>query len=171
MRTTSLNEEGSVTTSASKRELLGLLYTGLIGVLFFSGLLLLPPGPAAGLPALPSVSATATIQPSPTRTGGIMRTPTRAGTIPPPLTATPTRTPTNSPTVAPTRTCLPTGTIVPSPSQGTGRNVLSDVVVISPDDVWAVGAYGDFDDAQTITMHWDGSTWAIVSSPNADADS
>src|SRR5688500_6859567 len=59
--------------------------------------------------------------------------------------------------------------IVPSPNVGAGRNVLRDVTALAPDDVWAVGHYntGTGTQEQTLTMHWDGSEWSIVSSPNA----
>jgi hypothetical protein len=50
---------------------------------------------------------------------------------------------------------------------------LNDVAAIAGDDVWAVGTTGssagiDFD---TVTMHWDGTEWAIIPSPNPAPDS
>jgi hypothetical protein len=58
--------------------------------------------------------------------------------------------------------------IVPSPDGGPGNNVLTGVAGASTDDVWAVGqsrsASGSF---QTLTEHWNGSNWQVVSSPNA----
>lgn len=63
--------------------------------------------------------------------------------------------------------------IVPSPNVGTGRNVLRAVSALAPDDVWAVGYYnaGPGTREQTLTMHWNGSAWSIVSSPNAPSGS
>jgi hypothetical protein len=45
---------------------------------------------------------------------------------------------------------------------------LAGVVVVSDNDVWAVGQYlADFGFPQTLIEHWNGSTWSIVPSPNA----
>ncbi len=44
---------------------------------------------------------------------------------------------------------------------------LRGVTVISANDVWAVGGYvGLTAILQTMTMHWNGSSWSIVTSPN-----
>jgi hypothetical protein len=65
-----------------------------------------------------------------------------------------------------------TWTIVPSPNRllGTSRNQINSllgVTAIAPDDVWAVGYTVSLDDPyQTLTMHWNGTTWSIVNSPN-----
>jgi hypothetical protein len=60
-----------------------------------------------------------------------------------------------------------TWTEVPSPNVGNRHNELDAVAAISTNDVWAVGTWrhmaGNF---QTLTEHWDGSSWTIVSSPN-----
>ena len=53
------------------------------------------------------------------------------------------------------------------PSPGTEDNNLNGVAVLSPCDAWAVGF--DLDSGgmdQTLTEHWNGSTWTVVSSPN-----
>jgi hypothetical protein len=64
-----------------------------------------------------------------------------------------------------------TWSVVSSPSVGTDGSVLTGVSVIAPDDVWAVGYSGsDFSAFLTLTMHWDGSAWNIVSSPNSSVD-
>jgi hypothetical protein len=42
-------------------------------------------------------------------------------------------------------------------------NELNAVEVISENDIWAVGKYPD--GSQTLTVHWNGSTWSIVPSP------
>ncbi len=58
--------------------------------------------------------------------------------------------------------------IVPSPNKGPFPNALSDVAAIAPDDIWAVGTWFTkaFDD-RTLTLHWDGTAWTRVPSPNA----
>ncbi len=57
---------------------------------------------------------------------------------------------------------------VPSPSPGSGFNELNGVRPVSASDAWAVG-----DDAgasgthkKTLILHWNGSTWKPVASPN-----
>ena len=40
------------------------------------------------------------------------------------------------------------------------------VVAISANDVWAVGWTGGKSGPVTLTLHWDGSTWSVVPSPN-----
>jgi hypothetical protein len=67
-----------------------------------------------------------------------------------------------------TPTCLRTWDIVPSPNDTGSGNYLYDVTVVSPDDVWAVGARetSRLQEYRTVTMHWDGTTWQLVPSPN-----
>ncbi len=45
---------------------------------------------------------------------------------------------------------------------------LNDIETISPNNVWAVGSYGNVSSAFTKTLieHWDGSSWTIVPSPD-----
>jgi len=59
-------------------------------------------------------------------------------------------------------------TVVPSPNKGPFPNALSDVDAVAPDDIWAVGTWFTkaFDD-RTLTLHWNGTTWSRVASPNA----
>ena len=61
--------------------------------------------------------------------------------------------------------------IVPSPN-GTdlNTNTLNGVAAVSVNDVWAVGSYNNSDRtlSQTLTMHWDGTRWTVVPSPNKD---
>jgi hypothetical protein len=59
--------------------------------------------------------------------------------------------------------------IVPSPSPGGHVNYLTGVSATGPTDAWAVGAY--FDDSlpggyHTLTLHWNGTTWTEIPSPN-----
>jgi hypothetical protein len=62
--------------------------------------------------------------------------------------------------------------VVPSPNRltGTGHNeinALLGVAAVSVNDVWAVGYSASVvDPYQTLTMHWDGTSWSIVDSPN-----
>jgi hypothetical protein len=58
-------------------------------------------------------------------------------------------------------------TVIPSPNTGDCANYLQAVSAIAPNDVWAVGYYLLCDATpQTLTMHWDGTAWTVVSSPN-----
>ncbi|MGA7730036.1 MAG: S-layer homology domain-containing protein [Chloroflexia bacterium] len=57
--------------------------------------------------------------------------------------------------------------VVPSPNVGTFDNHLFAVNALAPDNVWAVGHYMDSSGTwQTLTLHWDGSAWSVVPSPN-----
>lgn len=58
------------------------------------------------------------------------------------------------------------------PSVGSLTNQLQAVVGAGPDDVWAVGSYLDVNAdtnglSQTLVLHWDGSAWSVLDSPNA----
>jgi hypothetical protein len=64
-------------------------------------------------------------------------------------------------------------TVVPSPNQSTlanADNQLRAVAAVGPNDVWAVGMYQNEQTAihqhRTLTEHWDGTSWSIVSSPS-----
>jgi hypothetical protein len=55
------------------------------------------------------------------------------------------------------------------PSAGTSSNWLYGVHAVAPDDVWAVGAFRNsaqpaYD--ETLILHWNGTAWSIVPSPN-----
>jgi hypothetical protein len=57
--------------------------------------------------------------------------------------------------------------IVPSPNSSANANNLYAVGGASSNDVWAVGNYVDNNNTyQTLTLHWNGSTWTAVPSPN-----
>src|SRR5262249_3479530 len=60
-----------------------------------------------------------------------------------------------------------TWSIVPSPSQATGDYSLGGVTALAANDVWAAG-YDNINlgTDQTLTEHWNGSSWSIVPSPN-----
>jgi hypothetical protein len=52
------------------------------------------------------------------------------------------------------------------PNVGTGDNVLTDISVVGNDDVWATGYYVDDTQYKTLTLHYNGTTWSHVPSPN-----
>ena len=57
--------------------------------------------------------------------------------------------------------------VVSSPNAGPSDSSLLAVTALAPDDAWAVGYFiGDSDAARTLTLHWDGTQWAVVPSPN-----
>jgi hypothetical protein len=64
-------------------------------------------------------------------------------------------------------------TAVPTPSPGTRTNYLTAVDGVSGNDVWAAGyslnlPYGNRF-RQSMMLHWNGSTWTQVASPNSDS--
>src|SRR5207244_865516 len=59
-------------------------------------------------------------------------------------------------------------TIVASPNTSTTQNNLLGVTCVSASDCWAVGSNVAGSGApRTLIEHWDGTVWAVVSSPNA----
>jgi hypothetical protein len=58
--------------------------------------------------------------------------------------------------------------IVPTPNVGTGENALTSIATVSSTDVWAVGYHQDPTAPPRITLalHWNGSSWSVVSTPN-----
>ncbi len=57
--------------------------------------------------------------------------------------------------------------IVPSPNVGSNNNFLNSVTTVSANNVWAVGtSTNNSKNDRTLTMHWDGSQWSVVNSPN-----
>jgi hypothetical protein len=65
-------------------------------------------------------------------------------------------------------------TVVPSPNGAEPINWLTGVSAISPTDVWAVGYTNDGNGFEsqsfTLTMHYDGTDWQVVDSPNPIPD-
>jgi hypothetical protein len=61
---------------------------------------------------------------------------------------------------------------VPIPNSGSGsHNVLTGLTAISANDIWAVGNYDTGNGfEQTRTIHWDGTQWTIIPSPNPQND-
>jgi len=60
------------------------------------------------------------------------------------------------------------GWSVVSSANGGDSNSLSDLAVVSADDIWAVGETGDGYTPQlnTLIEHWNGSSWTVIPSPN-----
>jgi Carboxypeptidase regulatory-like domain len=68
---------------------------------------------------------------------------------------------------------VPVWGTVDSPNQGNRQNALADVKAFSFRDVWVVGEWNPGvppteTGRRTLTEHWDGSSFTIVPSPNAD---
>jgi hypothetical protein len=60
-------------------------------------------------------------------------------------------------------------TVVPSPNVSGQDNILAAVSANSATDVWAVGQFipdANQDLTQTLILHWDGTSWSAVTSPN-----
>jgi hypothetical protein len=57
---------------------------------------------------------------------------------------------------------------VPSPNTGvTQGNVLRAVTCVSASDCWAVGSWSEpASPSRTLALHWDGTAWSIVPTPN-----
>ena len=53
------------------------------------------------------------------------------------------------------------------PKLGTGDNVLTSISAVSSDDIWATGYYIDGTQHKTLTLHYNGTTWSQVPSPNS----
>jgi hypothetical protein len=64
-----------------------------------------------------------------------------------------------------------TWTIIPSPNASGLNNHLVAITALSDTDIWAVGSITNQTTftTQTLTMHWNGSQWTIVPSPNVGA--
>ncbi len=59
--------------------------------------------------------------------------------------------------------------VTPSPNVGQDVNELYGVTATSPTDAWAVGEHFDPNVStapQTLTEHWDGTSWSVVPSPS-----
>jgi hypothetical protein len=60
---------------------------------------------------------------------------------------------------------------IPSPNRGQKENELAGLALVAPDDLWAVGRYNanrppTVTGRDTLAMHWDGSAFTIVPTPN-----
>jgi hypothetical protein len=62
--------------------------------------------------------------------------------------------------------------LVSSPNVGASFNYLYGIAAVSASDAWAVGShYNEFNVAQMLILHWDGSVWSMIPSPNQDTGS
>ena len=62
--------------------------------------------------------------------------------------------------------------IVPSPNVSAAEyNVLTSVDALGQNNAWAVGSYLTANSRKTLIQRWNGSSWNIVSSPNANVQS
>lgn len=59
----------------------------------------------------------------------------------------------------------------PNPGGSARRNWLDGVAVISRSNAWAVGAYFDGTWDHTLVLHWNGTAWKRVASPNPGGSS
>jgi hypothetical protein len=62
-------------------------------------------------------------------------------------------------------TCTLVGSHVSSPSTGVAALGISlnAIDALSPNDIWAVGSYHDsFGTQQSVTIHWDGTSWRVI---------
>jgi hypothetical protein len=61
--------------------------------------------------------------------------------------------------------------IVPSPNASAKANELAGLAVLGSNDIWAVGRYNTgrpptVTGRDTLALHWDGTAWTVVSTPN-----
>ncbi|MFL5733431.1 MAG: hypothetical protein ACJ78Q_09525, partial [Chloroflexia bacterium] len=63
--------------------------------------------------------------------------------------------------------------LVPSPNPAVDSAQLSDLAIVSANDIWAVGSGYTLSDNRVhpLTMHWNGSVWSIVPSPEISGES
>jgi hypothetical protein len=59
----------------------------------------------------------------------------------------------------------------PNPGGATQNNDLSSVAVTSATDAWAVGEYDSGTGTRTLALHWDGSAWTQVTTPDPGGSS
>jgi plastocyanin len=57
--------------------------------------------------------------------------------------------------------------VVTSPNVGADNNFLwGGISALSAGDIWAVGSYGPSGSGRTLIVHWNGTAWSVVPSPN-----
>ena len=59
---------------------------------------------------------------------------------------------------------------MPSPDPGSTTNFLNSVRAVSATSVWAVGQLDDSAGYETLILHWNGTAWKQVPSPNPGSD-
>ncbi|MBI4675085.1 MAG: hypothetical protein HY741_25880 [Chloroflexi bacterium] len=70
----------------------------------------------------------------------------------------------------PGASCELTWSAIPSPNVGNSPSYLTDLAVVSANDIWVVGGSGTYSSNTSLIMHWDGTSWSTVPSPNPDAN-
>jgi hypothetical protein len=68
---------------------------------------------------------------------------------------------------------VPSPDVPPRPQVGWSYPGLVAVRALAPDDVWAVGTSDNVaptGPSNTLVLHWDGTTWTVVASPDVPAD-
>jgi len=61
---------------------------------------------------------------------------------------------------------------IPSPNVADKQNFLRGIAAVSPTDIWAVGYYHFLTQPyRSLIMHWNGSVWNVVTSPNIGLES
>src|ERR1044072_6937191 len=65
--------------------------------------------------------------------------------------------------LSPTPDCSGAWQIINSPSPSIDISALNAGVALSPNDAWAVGAYGAGGRVRTLTMRWDANQWNHIS--------
>ncbi|MDQ2807999.1 MAG: S-layer homology domain-containing protein [Chloroflexota bacterium] len=108
------------------------------------------------------LALSAVTPPSPTPTIIAPTATTSVGPTVPPTSVTPTAT---TVVVTPTATCTPTWHVVVGPDTSAEGSYWAGVAKIAANDIWMVG-YSDGSPYQTLTEHWNGTTWTRIPSPN-----
>ena len=77
-----------------------------------------------------------------------------------------------SPTYVSKSNCTHKWQIQVSPNSGNLDNSLQSVGAVTSSNIWAVGSYivNNLSQHQTLIVHWNGTQWSIVPSPNLSAD-
>ncbi len=73
----------------------------------------------------------------------------------------------------PVSVCLtaPVRVASPNPGGSANNNSLYGVAVVSATNAWAVGDYSNGTTERTLILHWNGTSWTQVASPDPDASS
>src|SRR5438105_3935499 len=117
---------------------------------------------AVGFVALLTLAVGAVLTAGGAFAGGLAANSLKPAYAPSLTDTTDTPTPTNTP-----NPCDPVWSVVSSPNSGTA-NGLHGVAAVSANDVWAVGEYNPGPGSRTLTLHWDGTSWSVIPSPNVN---
>jgi hypothetical protein len=149
-----------------------------LALLVLIGTLLVVLAGTEAQPAQASLLARKTRTPRPTVTNTPLATATNSSLPTATNTRQPKATNTPQPTATPTSTGMATATPTPgpnpngvwefveSPNTGSPHNYFNGMAAIAPNDVWAVGAYGNTTTvAEQLIQHWNGQSWTLVATP------